>query len=455
MPPTVEAIPPPETREIIDKFLASRGVVPVNPTVRSSDFSLVDSCPFTYLLTRRLGLCSLLAYSEAFSRGSWFHAALELTFQHRDSANLRAAYNALIDRRVLELKTIGSKRLGPAELVRVIDREKTDAQTSLAWFLASQTYTNFKIPSLRKPWPMALTQPPMMWLGSELVLRAPLSGTPKLERVIQLDALLYNQETNALWVLDAKTTSLRPWVRAQQCPYEPQTFHYLDTTDELLPSLKEQYSLPKDCTLGGMIHLIVAKPSIEFGQSDRQWWYAATSKRSDIRATASYVHGRGWTLSSIKLSTGELLSQEKDSPMPDYEAAAWCEKTAGVQTKKEFSGEPDPLFYQSRCASWYCGTGDYTEKAEERMEPTHTPINYSFTSSSILLDTRFRSEYAARLDRVLHYARSPLLLENFPRTPDGIVDFSREPSVWARFFGAPVQNWPALMVELNLIQKHR
>lgn len=454
MPPTVQAVAPPAPQELIGPFLESRGIVPINPTIRSSDFGLVDACPFTYLLTRRLGLTSLLRYSEALSRGSWFHTALELTFQHRENETLRAAYAAVLDRRVAELKTLGA-HMGPAQLASVIDRERVDAKTSLAWYLASRTYTNFKVSSLRHPWPLQLTQPPFLWLGSEITLKCPLNTKPKLDRVVQLDALLYNQDTNRLWVLDAKTTSLRPWVRAQQCPYEPQTFHYLDVVDELLPSLQTTYNLPTDCKLGGMVHLIVQKPTIEFGMSDRPWWFAATSKRSDLRATATFVPGKGWKLASLRLSTGEIVSSETDRPMPEYEASAWCEKTAGVQCKKEFSGEPDPLVYESRCASWYCGTGDYIDKAEERMHPEFTPINYSFTAASILLDTRFRTEYTARLDRVISFARAPLLLDNFPRTPDGMVDFSREPSPWAPFFGAPVSNWPSLMLQSNLVQKHR
>ena len=46
------------------------------PLLRSSDLrGLAD--PFSWFLTRRLGLTPAVSHSKALSRGSWFHAAFQ------------------------------------------------------------------------------------------------------------------------------------------------------------------------------------------------------------------------------------------------------------------------------------------------------------------------------------------------------------------------------------------
>ena len=78
MPPNVQEIKPPEGwGEDAARWLEAHGMVAEVPTIRSSDYESCLGNPFGYYLTRRLGLSDALRWSEALSRGSWFHKRFE------------------------------------------------------------------------------------------------------------------------------------------------------------------------------------------------------------------------------------------------------------------------------------------------------------------------------------------------------------------------------------------
>src|SRR5262245_38856440 len=74
------------------------------PPLRSSDFELVCSCPFSYYLRIRLGLSRSLSWSAALSRGSWFHKRLEKLY---DSDGASAHLDTTLRAREQELAETG------------------------------------------------------------------------------------------------------------------------------------------------------------------------------------------------------------------------------------------------------------------------------------------------------------------------------------------------------------
>ena len=79
MPPEIQPVPLPTDRARSARhYLESEGLVPRIPSIRSSDYSSSLSDPFGYYLRRRLGLIPALSYSEALSRGSYFHTLFAL-----------------------------------------------------------------------------------------------------------------------------------------------------------------------------------------------------------------------------------------------------------------------------------------------------------------------------------------------------------------------------------------
>lgn len=469
LPPEVSDIPPPDSlQESIQPFLTSRGIIPISPPIRSGDLQLCRTDPFRYLLTRRLGLVRALKYSEALTRGSWFHLCLESFFRTNTVSN-DIDFRRLLGVRLDELRQLCKVlSLPPTSTQVVLDAEIRDAEMARAYFLASSRYSNHNFPGLRHSWSELLApNKPFRWLASELIIRLRHPALRKVDSVIQIDALLYNESADTLWLLDAKTTGKPAYHRAQTCYLENQTFHYLETFSEALSQstdIHRQFSLPTSVKLGGMIHLIVQKPTIEFGMNDRPWWLACTSKRSSRRATALYNPSTStWTVTYLDLSSGAQVEPgtdgAPDGTQPTRDAAENAMREyCGIKTvEKEFTGEPSWDNYVRRCTDWYLGEGDYAEERDARRgtNPKTIPINLSHTSASILTDDRRRSEYVDDIRRAEAYSTAPLLLTEFPRSSDGILDRDGTVSDFAPFYGLPVRHWPSLCRREAIICQHR
>lgn len=394
MPPEqVGSIPVPTTRgEDARQYLEASGLVARTAPIRSRDYRMCLSDPFRYYLCRRLGLAKRSWWSEALSRGSWFHKALERDrFPDRPElfhSRLEKDLNAKFD----ELRQVFIN--SPSAKVAALEREQKDFSTALGWYEAALTVPIGERGTLRE----VLSKPYWTYLDRELRLTYKDPAFPKVPLVAQFDALLYHKEHNKLWLLDPKTCAEPPSVRLASCPIEFQCEHYRYILEKSLPALRAKYNLPDDVTVGGMIHVAVQKPTIRFGSKDRK--YRETSRT---------------------LSRGPRKGQ--------------------VVTDKEYYGDPDLELYVDRCKHWYHGTGDYVDDRPARE--ADPPVNISWTHGPLLGPDLI--EYIERLKLVYGFATQPARPWLFLRSERGVTSGHGELSPYAPFYLTPPRFWPEVV----------
>lgn len=408
MPPETPPIPVPAWNDAAS-FLRHHGIIPVDPPIRSSDLRLVTTSPFTYYLTRRLGITKAFARSEALARGSWLHKCFELdsftapTF--RDSSTV-LRYWQVLDARLAELKVICKSRgLDTATTTEILTRETHDARTAFAWYAAAARVSIHPTIGTFRHY---LAQSAWRVLARELTLTVPSHlGGPPLRAVP--DLLLHNHARNELWLVDLKSTSMDPRDRLSLCSHEFQAAHYLHVTREALTHhLLDAYSLPDDIRVGGIMHIAIQKPTIKFGQNDRP--------HREIQFTPSRGPNKGIT-----------------------------------RTEREYYGEPDHTIYLTRCDQWFAGTHEFSHLAPARE--ASPPINISYTPASILDNPAYPS-YDARLSQITAFATCEPSPDNFPFDASEFASHGRL-TPWAHFAINPVQHWPEIMAREGFVVNHR
>ena len=381
------------------EFLEAHGIVAVRPPIRSSDFRLITDSPFHYLLARRYGLVPRMSWSEALNRGTWFHQLFAM--MHLPPEEMRAAYNILLARRIEELNAVCSDFGIDSEKKRaIISTEEQDNQTALAWYVSC---TQVEIPGVGTLHDV-LQAPHYKPVCAECLMVAKFdvpSYRGQVTCVAQPDLLLHHTGQNSLWIVDYKTTAMSPVDRAASCPIEPQTQHYLHILEACLKDAKwkEERGLPPDVHVGGMMHVIVQKPTIEFGMKDRDF----------ILDTSPFKSG-----------------PRKGEP----------------RNEKIYQGEPRLENYIQRCTDWYRGEGEYAHLVADRQ--TAPVVNISYTSAEALRDDMWRKQYTARLQAV-NFWRS--------RTPDpGVFPWPATVSgmagrrdTYAPFILRPISEWPEVI----------
>lgn len=461
MPPTPKRPKPRPTGVPADrvKTLERMNIKPAVPTIRASDFGLLNSCAFSYYLQRRLGLKSIFHDSdvvsddEALRHGTWCHKALE--YVDRDRPARHRAFSGALAARVAELQKIGESVNLPMEsLQRFIDREKDDAFTALSWMEAILPY---KVPNtdLRDGLEAYLNRPHMQVLCREtrFVWLMPKHGNTPL--VIELDRLLFNHRTHELWIEDYKTCSFPPAFRAQSVQFEFQPLHYLSVLSHLLKEgiVQKEYDLPRDCKVGGITHVIIQKPNIQIGRKDAQHFWYATSKRSSSEGWATVVPKTGgkWKVLVKSLDGTTVLYESKDMLAED-EAVACLHQEVGTKPAKDNSGEPQYSNYTRRCETWYRGEGDYAGDTETRIN--YPPVVISTSPVSWLLDTARGARYARQLNRILTAATMDPDPQAFDPTTDGFIRYGKL-TPYARYYVTPPEQWPQIMAETHMVQSFR
>lgn len=416
MPPTMPTISPVSTRgpEVIP-WLESQGLVARTPSLRSSDYNTLRGCGFQYYLTRRLGLIPALSWSEALSRGTWVHQCTQYLL-HSD-LDIRVAIETRLKLRLAELEGLCSKMgiIGESK-DSVLTQEKQDALCAMAWFLNARslpitTPTGQSFGSLKdffgaSHWrlPIANDKDPAI----ELEVRTTFPGH-EVPSIITIDRLLYHTGQNSLWIVDWKTCSESTDIRLQTCPVEFQLWHYLMVLEHALATgLLETLGLPGDTTIGGMLHVAVQKPTINFGMNDRDF----------ILDTSPFKSG-----------------PRKGLP----------------RNEKNYVGEPRFENYLKRVESWYKGEGDYQHLTAEREGVC--PVALSWTPYSVI-DADLRSEYHSCLNELHAAAIAPPIPRNYPRNAS-YIRAHKKLSPYAPFHLSDPSKWPEIMVREGFILSHR
>ena len=376
------------------EWLEEQGLVATTPAIRSSDFESILSCPFQYYLSRRLNLVKALRWSAALSRGSWFHSRLEL--YQESTAFALSQMRTWLEQRQKELKEICAGRgIHGEEQIEILDREEKDMYMAFSWFEAMQA---FQVPGKGSVVDY-LNKPYWRLLGTEVVAEVNHSEYGRM--IGQFDMLFYHEKQNSLYIVDAKTTAGSTIDRLQTCPIEFQTQHYVHMLKWLHDAEKitQRYSIPRDAKIGGMIHIAVQKPTIEFGMKDRDH--------------EEHEH---------LLTRGPRKGQ--------------------IEIRKTYSGEPKWENYRNRCRDWFLGNGDYIlKKAERNSDP---PINFSLTYGSSLLDKHSSLEYHQRLQLIRHYASIDPAPGSFPMSAKHLHQFGKM-SPFTPFYLTEPRDWPGIL----------
>ncbi len=384
------------------------GLEDQHPTIRSSDLKPQDE--FLYMLTRRFGLVPKLQYSVALNRGSWFHRRCELFHCTRNQAH-QALRPALLARcsELLDLAEQGGFDGQP-----LVNREEEDYDTAFSWYdaaaqvpLSTETTicasVSLKAGATFKDF---ILDPAWRILGTE-VLIALEDG-----RVAQIDLLLFNVRSGLLWLVDMKTTAKAANDRLALCSIESQTLHYPRVVRDALPLIIDKFDLPSGTLVGGMLHVAVSKPAIQFGPQDRDFEWVDTFYKVTCKGGKK----------------GDFKSKEK----------RWMSDT------------PQRANYIARCADWYRGTGDYTDKAEERAAKPMVAIGS--TPASSIFDPVREGWYQRKLERTRELATRPLSYAGFPPEDHTLGWGSTAERPYEPFYVLPPVYWPSIIERDFIVQ---
>lgn len=383
--------------------------------IRSSDYTTLLNCPFSYYLTRHLGLTSGLRHSKALNRGSWFHKRLEYFNRPDEVANTLMAGH--LKDRIKELETT-CEAYGfiHDQFLMMKEREERDFWCTMGWFEASR---NIKVPStaIGRPitWVEYLANPDFVIVGQEVLAVVKTELCPGCPLVAQFDLLILDRKSNQLWIVDAKTCDEAPTLRLVTCPIEFQTQHYIFILTQLLASgvLHKKFpNLPKDVQIGGMFHFAIQKPTIDF------------NKRTD----------RPFKWVSHTLKSGPRKGQ--------------------IEMRKEYTSE-EPSFqcYLERVQRWYKAEGEYAEFQQDRM--LDPPVNFSWSGIDLVLDKDGMESYKARLAHIYLNASATPYPRNFLSNPRACKNRSGELTELGPFYLLHPADWPTVVSTNRLIQTHR
>jgi hypothetical protein len=448
MPPeTPPTLLPKDRGRSARNFLESEGLVPRTPTIRSSDYKTALSDPFGYYLRRRLGIIPALSYSEALSRGSYFH----ILFALYDKGDRQQIFKRMCQARLAEINKIAKElRISENARATAIENEVLDQAMAASWYNAFEN-----LPCLNGNSALDILLDNYTKLGAEYRLTWVDERFPKTRQVAQFDLLLHNRKTNKIWIVDAKTTAAPPLIRLSTVKEEFQTMHYLHALEWFMSRglLHKQFpKLPEDVQLGGMMHIAILKPSIQFGQADRDFHWESDGKRTGIagRIMRSPVNLKDLGDYVIKWTSGYKHPEPIVGTMD--ECLVELHRITGKKPERVYQGEPSISKYQERCMRWYKGEGEYLDRAPDFDHDP--PVNISYTHASTMLDNDWRLDYLDRVAMIYNLATRDPYPCNFLKNIDGLRMGSKL-ALYSPFYLTEPKEWPALVQSQQFLLAHR
>lgn len=222
------------------------------PTLRSSAMTLFEQCKRKYLYRYRLGLRPR-AYMSALHTGDIYHQIMCELYSGRDMGQALGITSATVVKRREQLEK-SADELGMLPNGKTIEKVLTAlmSDTQLAKVLAIWVW---------KHYPMDLTK----WvqvLPPETLIECKYETLNQLIR-IRLDALIRKVDSDEVWIVDHKTTSMQsPTVRAKSVLMEIQPKLYRIAVDSYLKGYNKEHGTKLKCV--GIIHNFIKKPGIRF-----------------------------------------------------------------------------------------------------------------------------------------------------------------------------------------------
>lgn len=292
-----------------------------DPPIRSSSIDMFDLCPRRFLYRCRMGI-SGKGYNRALTLGSFYHELLQALFIGASFSKAREAAGQKWDTNIqLLLEEAGE-----------------------AGFLPGGTPIEKALSQMEEDFHKAVAMAGIFWEQNPFtpddweVLRDP-DGNPMIEAQIKnkipdipspiwspLDLCLIRRGTTEVYVVDHKTTSLPPALRAKTNRLCPQIQLYrlnLQTALDRWHTASEDYPY---YTVVGSIHNIIQKPGIKF--------CPATKDKAGFNSYLDRVrkwfvekeeNGTPGILQSIVKFTGPVLTEEFKGRLKQMSKACTCD----------------------------------------------------------------------------------------------------------------------------------
>jgi len=248
------------------KFFKESGIK--RPPCRSSSMSTLEECPRKFLYRDRLGI-QPRGYASALNLGGMTHTVMQNLFLGRSGTDAVAAAHAVAQEEAARLKEAANEAgfVGGQDLDTVLQKLTEDCHKACAMAITLWNLHPFDT----NRW--AVLKDPADVPMVEVLLKVKWPGLARIPIICQPDLVLedvYRDEDEVvtvgdarrIWLVDYKTTSISPKVRAAATSISPQMLLYRMALKVTLDYwTKEKLAPPSEVV--GCIHVIMQKPGIK------------------------------------------------------------------------------------------------------------------------------------------------------------------------------------------------
>ena len=232
------------------------------PLIRSSPLACLEHCPRKFLYEYKLGI-KTRRYESALTMGTIVHKILEALFTGQKPTEALTVCERLLakekERLIEDSGTDGFLTTGEAldPILKKLDEDYQKARATGLVFWQFVPFDSTEWEVLRDP-----DNTPMI----EVILECEYPGLSRPFRC-PCDLVLLHKPTGEVWIIDYKTTSFDPKVRAVPTQIGVQMKLYRLVLQTHLDSWFEAGLAPKRTVVGSM-HAIIKKPGIKFCKKD-------------------------------------------------------------------------------------------------------------------------------------------------------------------------------------------
>ena len=204
---------------------------------------------------------------------------------------------------------------------------------------------------------------------------------------VRIDGLLKKKDKDEVWIVDHKTTSLTPTIRAKSALMEVQPKLYRVVVQSYLEDYNKEHGTNLQCV--GIIHSFIKKPGIRF----------SPDRNDKIKMTYSTVIAK------------KLAQREDGSSMTDKQRETWESEVRALKFDSKFTTPWEK--YLDRVAKWYAD--------EARMKPEDPPY---LRSRIRFIEPIMTTELLTQLRQADKAARSDPDFSKFYRDPAGTACYN-------------------------------
>ena len=251
---------PESTAEFLKSALAEKGHKKGYRTapVRSTAINRLAECERKFLWSERLGL-QPRTYNSALSRGAWYHEYTRCFRLGLDPGPVSEEKWVKAEKELIEDAGPDMLLPGGVDVASVLREMKEDQDVAFA--MATAMWKRFPCPGPDSHFVIA--RDPQYRPIVENIYEVGLSSHIQGIQPIKFDCVICpagNQKV--LWIVDEKTTSLEPAVRASSLSFSTQTFLYALALEYLT------FQWGWQCGIAGFVHNVVKVPTIRQKQHE-------------------------------------------------------------------------------------------------------------------------------------------------------------------------------------------